>query len=481
MQRGIVIVLAAAAFADDDRILERNNLAASHHQRGDYREAESLYRDAIRLAGATPRAAGVWHNLGELLKSTGRYGEAGRALERALELKRRNGSPADIARTTTSLADLARRRDRHPEAERLARQALVLLASSPSALEQRAQALNVLGLVEQALGRFDEAEQSLRRAAAAWEEHYGGPHPDAAVAWNNLGALYNAQGRYLDAVRITKQAVSIWEKTLGDGHPRVSAALTNLAGQQLRLGEYARAETTARRAVALIEQRYGPSSPMLVPPLAQLAEVARLRESPGEARAIYARCLEILAASEDRSLEGAILNSLGVLAYEQGSYEEAGDRLRRAARLFEARLGARHVETSIPRANLAAVYVALGRTAEAEPLLAHALEARRRALGEDHPLTAAAMAQRGDALRRLGRGREGDRAIARAREILSRHARENLQHHKVNLPAALGLMRVRDIEVAGGRARFGARFGVRFGARFGVRFGAATVRERKPL
>ncbi len=444
----MVLSAAAAAAAGQEPaavsgspadILEMNNRAARLHQSGDYVRAEALYRTAIGLSSGSAASAGLWHNLGELLKSTGRFAESGQALDRALDIKRKTGGPADVALTTTSLADLERRRDRPDSAERLARQALSLLEKHPEASAQRAQARNVLGLALQALGKFADAEESLRLSAADWETHHGPGHPDIAVAWNNLGALYKAQGRYIDAIRLTKLAVAIWEKSIGPDHPRLSAALTNLADQYLQLGEYAKAETASRRAVAIVEGRYGPASPLLVQPLVALAEILRKRESPGEARAIYLRCLEIVAGQENRSDEATVRNSLGVLAYEQGDYEEAGEQLRRAALLFEQRLGAGHVEASIPRANLAAVYAAQKRYADAEPLLSRAVDVRRQALGEDHPLTAAAMAHHGEVLRMLGRRREGERVMARAKEILSRHAEDNLRHHTLNLPEALGL------------------------------------------
>ncbi len=75
--------------------------------------------------------------------------------------------------------------------------------------------------------------------------------------------------------------------------------------------------------------------------------------------------------------------------------------------------------------NLAQLYEAQGRYAEAEPLNKRSLAVREKALGSDHPDVAQSLENYADLLRKTGRNDEAKELEARAKAIRSKHVKEN--------------------------------------------------------
>ncbi len=75
--------------------------------------------------------------------------------------------------------------------------------------------------------------------------------------------------------------------------------------------------------------------------------------------------------------------------------------------------------------NLALLYSAQGKYAEAEPLHERALAIREKALGPEHPNVAKSLENYSDLLRKTRRGDEAAMMDARAKAIRAKHARQN--------------------------------------------------------
>ncbi len=109
-------------------------------------------------------------------------------------------------------------------------------------------------------------------------------------------------------------------------------------------------------------------------------------------------------------------------AYQQGNYPEAAKEL--AAALKEAEgFGPQDPRLATNLNNLAGLYYAQGRYAEAEPLLKRALAIVEKALGPEHPKVAKALENYATLLRDTGRSTEADTLAARAKAIRAKHAR----------------------------------------------------------
>ncbi len=111
-------------------------------------------------------------------------------------------------------------------------------------------------------------------------------------------------------------------------------------------------------------------------------------------------------------------------AYQQGRYLEAEKALQAA--LDEAeRFGPQDLRLAASLNNLAELYRAQGKYAEAEPLHKRALAIGEKALGPEHPRVATSLESYAALLRKMNRQPEAEELEARAKAIRAKHAREN--------------------------------------------------------
>jgi tetratricopeptide (TPR) repeat protein/energy-coupling factor transporter ATP-binding protein EcfA2 len=251
---------------------------------------------------------------------------------------------------------------RYEEAETAYRQAIALD-------EKGAYAWYSLGhLLAEKLGRYEEAEAAYRQAIALDEKYaylwnnlgnlladHLGRYEEAEAAyrkaialdeksaypWNGLGNLLaNQLGRYEEAEAAYRQAIDLDEKS---AYPRYGLGVL-LANQ---LGRYEEAEAAYRQAIALDEKE-----PTAWSGLGNL--LAQYLARPEEAEAAFRQAI---ALNENYM---ASWNSLGdLLAAHFGRYEEAEAAFRKAITLEDNNV-------AYPLQNLARLLARLGRKIEAE-------------------------------------------------------------------------------------------------------------------
>jgi protein O-GlcNAc transferase len=157
--------------------------AIQHHQRGDFGEAERLYRAVLR---AEPRHADAHHLLGFLFLQRGEPRAAVAAIRRSLEIEPQQPSG------WLNLGLAWQQAGQHQEALDCLERALVIAPDYPEALNNRGDVL-----IE--LGRPAEALQSLERAVAL--------QPGFAMALNNRGNALRALGRHAEALASYEEAL----------------------------------------------------------------------------------------------------------------------------------------------------------------------------------------------------------------------------------------------------------------------------------
>ncbi len=118
------------------------------------------------------------------------------------------------------------------------------------------------------------------------------------------------------------------------------------------------------------------------------------------------------------------LNNLAELYRAQGRYAQAGPRYRRALAIREKALGPEHPQVATSLNNLAELYRVQGKYAQAEPLYQRALAIWQKALGPEHPQVAMVLENYTVLLHRLNRDAEADKMEARAQAIRAKHAQE---------------------------------------------------------
>ena len=123
---------------------------------------------------------------------------------------------------------------------------------------------------------------------------------------------------------------------------------------------------------------------------------------------------------EDNRL-AASLNNLAGLYRAQVKYAEAEPLYRRSLAIGEKVLGPDHPDVATSLNNLAELYDAQGKYTEAEPLYRRSLAIGEKALGPDHPDVATVLENYAALLRKMQHTTEAEKMEARAKSIRAKH------------------------------------------------------------
>ena len=383
-------VLASTARAQEHDDLARLVAEVSWlHGQGKYAEAISMAERAVALAGERhgeehTEFASVTNWLARVYHAEGRYAEAEPSYKRSLAIREKALGPehADVG----AVAQRPRPAVRGPGPLCRGRAALPSAASpsgrrpwSRTTLTWRSRSTTWLCCTT-ARAATPRPSRSSRRSLAIREKALGLEHPDVGTSLNNLARLYQSQGRYAEAEPLFRRSLAIREKALGPEHPDVGTALNNLAVLYYSQGRYAEAEPLSKRSLAITEKALGP-------------EHSRM----GRRSTTWPSCTTARAATPRPS------RCTGAPRHPR---EGAGPR---ASRMSAPSLN-----------NLAALYQAQGRYAEAEPLYKRSLAIREKALGPEHPDVGTVAQQPGRAVPGPGPLRRGRAAL----QAQPRHPRE---------------------------------------------------------
>jgi len=240
--------------------------------RGDFARAELRYREVLARRRATlasdhPDLAQSWDALGAVLQRRGRFDEALAAYEEGLAIRRRVLGPRhrELADSLSNLGALRYERGEPAQALRLLEEAIAMQRELqlPEDSPLPAKILNNVGLVLQALHRFDEAEVAYRDALAANRRAYGDTHGVMMGNWNNLGLLHLERGDGAAAREALAEALRIGEATLGPQHAALGYSLTNLGRAYAALEEPEAARHAFERALHVREAGLDPAHPAL--------------------------------------------------------------------------------------------------------------------------------------------------------------------------------------------------------------------------
>lgn len=279
----------------------------------------------------------------------------------------------DVANVLTGIAGLSAPR----EAEGHAARAVAIWRKVAHLMEpEDAQVIGVEGLSAHGqalreLGRYPEAERSLREA-----HDLAG---DARTA-NNLGVLYKFWGKFDEAAKLYDFALA----QAGEGDSELLATLLhNIGGLAHARGDFAAAEEPARKA--------------------------------GEMRA---RLLgdDHVDTAADIAAYAAVLDGLG-------RYTESRPLYARAMAVFEKHYGRRHYEIAVNLHNLASVEWNEGHRERARALFEEALSIKLESLGADHPDTALTQHNFALLLEELGEKERSRTLLTEANATLERRLR----------------------------------------------------------
>jgi len=306
--------------------------------------AEALYRRALaawdRLgSGLAANRAVTAGNLGELLRTVGRYSEAEPLLlEWMRQAETARSDSLESARAAHSLAALYLAMGQLGKAEQYASRASRVFASCADASsEEKTASRRTLASVLLSSGRYAEGEAELREILE------GLPDRLAVGAYNDLATAELRQNRIPEGEAYALRAVGLARRVLPAGHTLLAASLNNLAQAERFQARYLDAEQHYREAIAIWEEAFGRSHPEVAKGLMNLAAFYHERQRESGAEDLYRRATGIFQAAygENHPLTLVSRNELGDVLRAQRRYSESEKLSRATLAPLEAALGER--------------------------------------------------------------------------------------------------------------------------------------------
>jgi tetratricopeptide (TPR) repeat protein len=241
--------------SDDHLAIAANHLGSLEQDLGRYREAEGMYRRAVRLCESRGglELAQALNNLGSLYLEMGQPGRAEPIRRRSLTLRIEalGSERPEVALAYSNLAaDLFALR-RYPEAESLCWKALSIWQAAATGDSRAANTYNLLALMRSATKRYSEAF-SLAQEALDLEQHASPPDPSRLIVYlETLASTEARAARPADAKITYERAFSIVNSMTAPSLRLRAGLLAGYASVLRKLGDNARARTAVREANTL--------------------------------------------------------------------------------------------------------------------------------------------------------------------------------------------------------------------------------------
>jgi tetratricopeptide (TPR) repeat protein len=386
-----ILAILATAQPDFDKLIEKGKASLVTY---DLNSAEKAYAEACPAESAESlplnEIAFCEHGRGLISDLRGNGDEAVRHYTKALTNWEALGDDflAHRIKTLTSLGGAYRRQGRVKDAERVLSEAFAL--AKPFAKSDPELYATVLSRWGALYGEPDAARTKLNEAIEVLRSLNPPNARELALAYNTLGVLDLNIGRYKAGETNLRQAMGLASASVGENHPEEAGYAANLALALLAEGEFNRAETLLHRARFVIESRAGSGSLQLVNVLTGLTSVETALGKFAAAEESGQRAVAILrehaanSASGNRGEIALVDVSLGGLYLREGKLAEADAILAPAVdeerRLFQSgrRLGDGIRMLALLRTQQQA-------WSQAESLYREALGIYEAALGPDHP------------------------------------------------------------------------------------------------
>lgn len=245
----------------------RNDLAATLHAAGKWKEASALFQEILRGGEGADIESEVVESINGLALTLKDLGQ----IDEAAELYRRLLDSSAVSRLDSRPMVLTLRHNRAVVWRLLGR-----------VDEAEAEHISILGELQKTFGEEHQNILSSRHSLArAWLEqgksakaeaeyrsvleirrnNFGAEHPSTIYTWGNLAFLLLATERFPEAEAEYRRTLEVCRRRLGKTHPETLTTENNLAITLLRLGEFAEARVLLEHVVKARSRLLGSDHP----------------------------------------------------------------------------------------------------------------------------------------------------------------------------------------------------------------------------
>lgn len=384
--------------------------------------AERLEREAI---GSSRVRAELHLTVGRAYHAISEFPASELHLREAVRLRRETeGDPLALTEALLALARTMRYRSDYDTSIECAREAIAIRRAQLPARDRRiAEAITTLGVSLWASGAYDEAETHLQQSIELLRNDPNRSPKQLGGVLREYGALLADRRRHEEAEPLLLESRDLLLEVYGEDHPVLATVESRLGWCARRAGRLEDAAAHYRRTLRINERVYPPNHASIGYSLTGLAAVLEDLEQFDEAEDLYLRALEIdIVALGPRHTEvGTVHNNLGGLYRKVKRFDESTEHLRKAIEIYTEVRGEDDLWTSYPWLNLSRTLLEADRPAEALGPAETAVEIREDALPADHAELHVAHVQQGLVLAALGRRAEAAPILAGAVSGLEPH------------------------------------------------------------
>jgi tetratricopeptide (TPR) repeat protein len=320
----------------------RNNLGYLYSLQENYRQSETEYRKSLEIRQKAlrtdhPDIGAVCSNLADACSMQGKDAEAESLLKEAVRIAEKNDPEgSNLGYALHNLACLYAQTQRFDPAFPLFERSRAIWEKTDgpesdlvgTSCDMHAQVLEMAGRAGEAAPLTARAEQIRSK-----------PPADPAEAWQrdyDAGARALTDGRYGEAVPAFWKAADR-SAAFGEGDERNIRTLLQLATALRNQPDYPQAESVGKRALASAEKALGRDAPELAGILNILALLYSDQDRAGESEPLYQRALAIRmkALGPDHPDTAQSIHNLASILQEERKYDEAEKLFRKALAIYE--------------------------------------------------------------------------------------------------------------------------------------------------
>jgi len=321
------------------------NLAASLRQQAQYRQAEQLYSECLRirqgiLPASSPALAAPLDGLARIETAEGNLAKSEDLGRQALKAADHSSSdhvtaenPTELLSSLNHLAMVLSARGNYGEALDVAARAKVVAASFAAVSREHADVENVLAQIARSRGNLAEAEVHSRDAVRMYERTAGPEHPSTLLATQNLAGILGAEGKYKPARKLLERTLAILGKTAGPDHPEVASAVRELAALEFGQKHYSKAADLYRRVFDTDVRLFGARDPRTRFDLNDLGSAEFARHHLREAEELFLRAIPGANGGDMR--DAIVKANLAQVYQAERRYDDAATLYRAALAEFE--------------------------------------------------------------------------------------------------------------------------------------------------
>jgi CHAT domain-containing protein/Tfp pilus assembly protein PilF len=277
-----------------------------------------------------------------------------------------------------------------------------------------------------AAGRPKDAESLYRRSVEIFERIPNSEAP-LAIALGDLCVTLEEVGKYEEAERTIKRSIGIQETLKPRDDVKFAVTLSNYGVMLIERARFADAEGQFKRALALREAKLGRECAEVADSLDKLGTVYRNLRRDKDAEAHIKRAMEIRKAKfgpEDISVSESLIE-LGNIHFDNARFQQAEKLALEALRIREKRLGKDHPDNSYCLRFLGLIYSNSGRIGEAEALYLKSLAMLESRFGPEHAEVAVTLSNMSGLYKQLGRYDRAEKALLRCIAIREKTSPNN--------------------------------------------------------